>query len=509
MAAIASLTPSLWAQIPAPPPVPAAPAAPAVIQVVQAPPPKKTLLEQCTQMKANCKAAICASPLGALLNGVLAPVSAVTGGIVPGFCPGPNTPNPADLAKPPDSAEGAAAAIKKSEAEAKARRAAVRYLGTVDCHWFPEAEAALVNALRADTNECVRLEAALALGHGCCCSKKTIAALAITVSGSNKDGKPSENSERVKAAAFFALQHCLACFSETTVVESKEPPKLPIEPAAPAPPTPPVEKPTAMLDAPLPAYYKGLENVPLQQVVEEARRTLAGGINKREAVAHRNEDHSLYAVLSRAMNPPAAAAETKATTVERTPAVSPAPLVGEETSAARPTSLIGWLKSRSSESVAAAPASVPAAMPSSKPAPAVQPAASPPAVQTVSAAVAARADERREAEFPTPGATAVTVKQLLAVLRQAPSVPQRAWAADNLAKVNWRENPAVAEALLKAARQDTAPSVRQTCVRSLMNMGVYTPAAMAVFQTLKADPDGCVRLEAEAALRNLGSSPTP
>jgi hypothetical protein len=125
-------------------------------------------------------------------------------------------------------------------------------------------------------------------------------------------------------------------------------------------------------------------------------------------------------------------------------------------------------------------------------------------VQTVSAAVTARADERREAEFPAPGATAVTVKQLLAVLRQAPSVPQREWAADNLANVNWQENPAVAEALFKAARQDAAPTVRQTSVRSLMNMGVYTPSAIAVFQALKADPDGRVRLEAEAALRNLG-----
>src|SRR5262249_14905526 len=129
----------------APPAVPAVPAAPPVFQIAPAPPPKKTLLEQCAQLKADCKKAICASPLGALLNGALAPVSAFSGGIVPGFCP--TGPSADDLAKPPDSAEGAAAAIKKSEAEAKARRAATRYLGTVDCHWFPEAEKGLINAL--------------------------------------------------------------------------------------------------------------------------------------------------------------------------------------------------------------------------------------------------------------------------------------------------------------------------------------------------------------------------
>src|SRR5262249_26693728 len=150
-------------------------------------------------------AAFCATPLGGLFNNSLKPISALSGGMIGEFCP--IGPSAADLAKPPDSAEGAAAQIKLAEAQAKARRAAVRYLGTVDCHWFPEAEAGLINALRGDTNECVRLEAALALGSGCCCNKKTIAALNMTVSGSNKDGKPSENSERVKAAAAYALQH--------------------------------------------------------------------------------------------------------------------------------------------------------------------------------------------------------------------------------------------------------------------------------------------------------------
>lgn len=627
LAALASLTPSLWAQVPAPPAVPPVPAAPAVIQVVPAPPPKKTLLEQCAQMKADCKKAICQSPLGALLNGALAPVSAFTGGIVPGFCPPPNSPNPDDLAKPPTSAEGAAAAIKKSEAEAKARRAAVRYLGTVDCHWFPEAEAALVNSLRGDTNECVRLEAALALGRGCCCTKKTIAALDISASGSNRDGKPAENSERVKAAAFFGLQHCLACFSET-IVEPTEPPKLPIEPPPPEKPTPPVEKPTAMIDVTPSPYYKALDKVPLKKVVEDARQTLAGGMAKASfaAAAHRGEDHSLYGLLTRAMNPPADPSmpradspppiattpvvhADKASVVSPTPSTamsypgyppplakepkalpssasassqgervqtrdakpfsSPARVVAETTPSSQPTSLVGWLKSRSGASVAptpapsepaaspppkpapvvqpvastpviqtvatpatplptiisqpkptpaappvastpvvqvaAAPATpVPAPLPPPKPTPAVQPAASAPAVQTVAATGTSRPEENREPDFPAPGATRVTVRQLLTVLHQSSVIQQREWAADNLSSVNWQENPRVAEAILKAAREDSAPTVRQACVRSLMKMGVYTPSAIAVLQALKSDADERVRLEAEAALRNLG-----
>ncbi|HZZ82799.1 MAG TPA: HEAT repeat domain-containing protein, partial [Gemmataceae bacterium] len=103
--------------------------------------------------------------------------------------------------------QGAAARIKKDEADAQARRQAVRYLGTVDCSRWPEAEAALINALRGDRNECVRLEAALALRNGCCCTVKIRRALEMTIIG-KADKFPPERSERVKAAAADALAHC-------------------------------------------------------------------------------------------------------------------------------------------------------------------------------------------------------------------------------------------------------------------------------------------------------------
>ena len=71
----------------------------------------------------------------------------------------------------------AAAKIKQEEMAAHARCDAVKYLATVDCHWYPEAEAALICALRTDRSECVRYEAAVALNNGCCCTKKTVEAL--------------------------------------------------------------------------------------------------------------------------------------------------------------------------------------------------------------------------------------------------------------------------------------------------------------------------------------------
>jgi hypothetical protein len=111
----------------------------------------------------------------------------------------------AGLLLPADSAVGAAALVRKDEAAAAARRAAVRYLGTVDCNWWPEAEEALRNALLKDRNECVRLEAAIALQKGCCCNVRIVKALADCVSST---GIPPENSERVKMAAMVALSRC-------------------------------------------------------------------------------------------------------------------------------------------------------------------------------------------------------------------------------------------------------------------------------------------------------------
>jgi hypothetical protein len=134
-------------------------------------------------------------------------MAAMSGGLITNRCAKNAIDN--DIAnKPPDSSEGAAARIKKDEADAKARRDAVRFLGTVDCNYWPEATEALVLSLRKDPNECVRFEAALSLGNGCCCNEKTIYALQLSITMCDKDGAPPERSDRVRAAAADALARC-------------------------------------------------------------------------------------------------------------------------------------------------------------------------------------------------------------------------------------------------------------------------------------------------------------
>ena len=99
-------------------------------------------------------------------------------------------------------AEKMAALIKVDEATAARRRAAVCFLGTVDWHYYPEAESELISGLRCDRLECVRLEAALALEQGMLLYQEdALAALLIAANGSTVDGNPSEMSEPVREAA--------------------------------------------------------------------------------------------------------------------------------------------------------------------------------------------------------------------------------------------------------------------------------------------------------------------
>ena len=127
-----------------------------------------------------CIDKLCASQFGQMLNSMATgPVAGVSGGFIPPLCPpAPNANQIAALEnKPNGAAEAAAAKIKASEADAKARVAAVEYLGTVDCNRFPEAKKGLISALRDDPNECVRFAAAKALNSGCCCDQQVIEAL--------------------------------------------------------------------------------------------------------------------------------------------------------------------------------------------------------------------------------------------------------------------------------------------------------------------------------------------
>ncbi len=188
-----------------------------------------------------CKAKFCASPLGTMANSmVTGPLGAVTGGFLPTLCPPPTAAQAAALANQPGAgAQAAAAKIQADEAGAKARVAAVEYLGTVDCSRWPEASDALVKALLEDHNECVRFAAAKALNSGCCCNKDTIEALRICVSGeTKKKGNAPETSPRVKAAAFAALQNCLMKVPEDLPPEKPPTPERSQTPGVPPPPRP-------------------------------------------------------------------------------------------------------------------------------------------------------------------------------------------------------------------------------------------------------------------------------
>jgi hypothetical protein len=243
-----------------------------------------------------CIAKLCNTQFGRMINNLATgPVGAVSGGFIPPLCPVAPTPGQiaALEAQAPGGAAATAAKIKASEADAKARVAAVEYLGTVDCTRWKEATKALVNALRADPNECVRWAAARVLNSGCCCNKDTIEALRICVAGEDKDGNPPETSPRVKAAAFSALQNCLMRVPEV-LPEEPVPQPVPrergpvpdLEPSTPAPPPIPRERTTMgggqdshrvtslSMPAAAPRFESQMRRRTLTQAVNDARQTL-------------------------------------------------------------------------------------------------------------------------------------------------------------------------------------------------------------------------------------------
>ncbi|MCE9532709.1 MAG: hypothetical protein K8T89_16555 [Planctomycetes bacterium] len=231
------------------------------------------------EQKAACKAKFCKSGIGKLINGMLAPAAAMTGGIIGPCCPDPNkVANPDDLKLPADSAQGAAAKIKAEEAQAKARIAALQYLATVDCRYYPEAEAALINGLRADKNECVRAEAAKAFARGCCCTPKVLKALSICVSNSNKDGFPAERSEYVLAFAYVALDRCLRSCMQAEPEQSPE--KAPEKKAALNNANPALIQSLAENGTILKAgYYSLVDQMPTNAIYADARVALSKGLN--------------------------------------------------------------------------------------------------------------------------------------------------------------------------------------------------------------------------------------
>lgn len=162
------------------------------------------ILNHLSEKHATHKAKLRASPLGKIAKDCRKIFSKFTGGVVPAA----PTPNRVELAAP--GPQGVAAKIQKDALDAPKRLAAIQHLGTVDCHWYPEALLQLTTALRTDPSECVRFEAAKILSNGCCCEPYVVVALRTCVAGSDSDGNPSERSLRIRNQAAFALEKCLA-----------------------------------------------------------------------------------------------------------------------------------------------------------------------------------------------------------------------------------------------------------------------------------------------------------
>jgi hypothetical protein len=96
--------------------------------------------------------------------------------------------------------------------------------------------------------------------------------------------------------------------------------------------------------------------------------------------------------------------------------------------------------------------------------------------------------------------------QLLALLKDSLYPSHREWAADCLSRQDWRSQPEVVQALVTAAKEDPAATVRAGCVRALAQMKANTLPVVTVLQSLKADADPRVRMEVEEALPTLGAA---
>ncbi len=555
---LAGTNSNVWAQLPGAAPAAVAPAAAAptavsttTVATTTTPAPQANLwsfLCPTPEQKAACKAKFCGSMFGQFINNSLAPAGALTGGIIGPCCPNPNDPNappnPADLAMPADSALGAAARVKQDTLAAKARRAAVRYLGTVDCNYWPEARAALINALLEDKNECVRLEAAVALQRGCCCKQDVIVALVKSVSGTRdyllKDGKmipvgpPAEDCERVRFAAMVALEHCLACYTDVVPVPSAaagtrkgvEPlpgPNREPEPVGKPRPGGPAQsnsgiRPGDAQAVRLVSYSERMQNLSMEEVIQEARRALQKARTATTVTVSAGPmSHSLVELFRNA-SPPTAASSAP---VESVP---PPALAAAPASAAAPAEpATGVLLMP----VPAASAPVPRSMPMSYPAvqaPMSQPAAAATTVEPTTGVlfiaapaappVAPVPPRSVPAVAPTPAAYRTIPSsagnggsndQLLALLQDSNHPDVREWAVKNLLAGRNASNPEVVAALIQMASTDRAAGVRVACLRGLLQLRVSNSAVVDLLPRLKTDPDPEVRRAAQDLGAWLGS----
>ncbi len=410
------------------------------------------------------------------------------------------SPSLAELQAP--GAVGAASQVKLDRANAEKRMAAVEYLGTVDCHYWPEAEEALIGALRGDRNECVRLQAANVLLNGCCCTKKVIKALAEAASGTDCDGFPAEKSARVRAAAQAALEHCLTCFCD---MESKCPDKncdkkpAPLPKLEPAPLPKPIEKGEDLKKGKegsmAEGYYNRVAKMPSAEIIADARKALLIAIPMEVAGPTVNQ-HDLMAAgepgpeLASLRSPRPSTLLNAFSSKPTTPGVMPI--------ASRP---MGSTNAVVHHTVPTVPEAAPMTF--------VQPAMSkgpvvPPVVAAKLPTYAA----------PTPMVQAVKTmpvshvtpqvnrgEQVTKMMKGLVPVSELAAGIDQLTAEDLRTNPGLTTELIAAGAKSSSVPVRSATIKALVRCKVATPEAMTTLKTAaQTDPEATIRAAASAGL---------
>ena len=418
LAVAAGLTTGVHAQpgLPAPPPaVPAVPVAPAA--------PPATLwsfLGISKPQMAACKEQICKTQIGQLMNNGMAPISALSGGLISGCCPPFYA---SDLLMPPGSAQGVAAAIKKDEAGARRGsppsatwRRSIAVIGRKR-PWHCGRRCA-----RTATSACAsrpprRWAAAAAVTKSL--SKRSVSRCPAAPATATSRRVPSASAKPLALPWMAACRAWGPCRCRWSRRRSRR--NGPRSRAKPVPPP----KPDGLGSASAEYYNKTVAAMSLGEVVQDARKAverpkIAGGV----AVAMKapRGEAGVVGIIMGSFTP-----------VTPSTAAPPVAVAEKET----PTPPESEIKTVSYQEPAPAAA---AASPFMQPMVAPKPAADP--------------------------------NGLMLTLRKASYPEDRLWAAQGLAGIDGRMNPQAINALMTAARNDSAAAVRAECVRTLTTTGV-------------------------------------
>jgi hypothetical protein len=114
------------------------------------------------------------------------------------------------------------------------------------------------------------------------------------------------------------------------------------------------------------------------------------------------------------------------------------------------------------------------------------------------------------AELPAVAPAAPNPQQFQSVLQESLLPSEREMAAEALSGFPRQQDPTIVPALLHAATNDPASTVRAACVHGLVKMNANSSEVIGVLTNLKADPDLRVRREVHQALISFGlAKPEP